>query len=164
MRKERIYLDTSVINFLFADDSPEFRDRTIEFFDEWVKPGKYEVFISKVVVDELSDTKDPEERKKLLNVIDKYPIKMITASEKTIEDIEFLASEYIKREIIPEKKLADALHVAYSVVHEMDYLLSWNFKHLANIHKEKTITLINNEYGFNYPFKMRNPLEVLGDE
>ena len=51
MKKLTIYLDTSIINFLFADDAPEKRDITKEFFDEYVKTGYYDVFVSPIVID-----------------------------------------------------------------------------------------------------------------
>jgi hypothetical protein len=54
--------------------------------------------------------------------------------------------------------------VAYSTVFEMDILLSWNFKHLANINKEKKILIVNKTHGYNYPFRLSNPLEVQYDE
>ena len=41
MKKLKIYLDTSVLNFLLADDVPEFRKITEEFFEGYVKKGKY---------------------------------------------------------------------------------------------------------------------------
>jgi hypothetical protein len=46
----------------------------------------------------------------------------------------------------------------------MDVLLSWNFKHLANINKERDILIVNKMQGFNYPFRMANPLEVLNEK
>jgi len=58
MRKLKLYLDTSVINFLFADDVPEFKKITEEFF-EIVKIGKgFEVYISDVVINEITKTND----------------------------------------------------------------------------------------------------------
>lgn len=39
MKKLKIYLDTSVINFLFADDVPEFQKITEDFFENYVKKG-----------------------------------------------------------------------------------------------------------------------------
>jgi predicted nucleic acid-binding protein len=47
VKKLRIYLDTSVINFLFADDAPDFRRATVEFFDRYAK--RYELFVSEIV-------------------------------------------------------------------------------------------------------------------
>lgn len=52
MRKLKLYLDTSVWNFFFADDAPEKRAVTKDFFD-LVKQGQYEVFISEVVFKEI---------------------------------------------------------------------------------------------------------------
>ena len=63
MKKLTIYLDTSIINFLFADDAPEKRDITKEFFDEYVKTGCYDVFVSPIVIDEISKTENEKSRK-----------------------------------------------------------------------------------------------------
>ena len=73
----KIYLDTSVINFLFATDAPEKRDITIDFFDNFIRTGKYETFISEFVIAEIEDTKNEEKRTQLLNVIREYPIDFI---------------------------------------------------------------------------------------
>ena len=53
MRKLKLYLETSVWNFYFADDAPEKRDITKEFFNN-VRKGQYEIFISEVVLAEIS--------------------------------------------------------------------------------------------------------------
>jgi len=78
------------------------------------------------------------------------------------EDVEIskLAEVYINKGIIPKVKIEDALHIAYAVVFEMDVLLSWNFKHLANIKKEKDVLLTNMENGYNYPIRIITPMEV----
>ncbi len=49
MRKLKIYLDTSVINFLFATDSPEFMAVTRDFFEFYVKKEVYDVYLSDIV-------------------------------------------------------------------------------------------------------------------
>ncbi|MDQ3022700.1 MAG: hypothetical protein M3R36_19365 [Bacteroidota bacterium] len=67
MRKLKVYLDTSVINFLFADDSPEFKKITIEFFNNYVRKNIYDTFISEVVIKEIMNTKNKDKRNKLLN-------------------------------------------------------------------------------------------------
>ena len=59
MRKLKLYLDTSVWSFFFADDAPEKRDVTKDFFD-LVRQGQYEVFISGVVVKEINDAPEPK--------------------------------------------------------------------------------------------------------
>ena len=88
----------------------------------------------------------------------------MVAEDDNAGEIAFLAETYMENGIIPRKKIADAFHVAYSTVFEMDILLSWNFKHLANIKKKQKIIIVNKINGYNYPFRMANPLEVLNDE
>ena len=61
----KIYLDTSVINFLFADDSVERMQITIDFFDNFIKTGVYKTYISGFVIDEISKTSDQKKRMKL---------------------------------------------------------------------------------------------------
>jgi hypothetical protein len=65
--------------------------------------------------------------------------------------------------LYPIKKISDAFHVAYSTIFEMDILLSLNFKHLANANKEKKILIVNKTHGYNYPFRLANPLEIQYD-
>ena len=71
-----------------------------------------------------------------------------------------LAEVYMNKGIVPMTKVEDALHIAYAVIFEMDVLLSWNFKHLANIKREKAVLLANMENGYNYPIRIVTPLEV----
>lgn len=77
MKQLTIYLDTSIINFLFADDAPEKRDITQEFFADYVKKGIYAVYISPVVVDEINRTENDLKRARLLHVIDEYALPSI---------------------------------------------------------------------------------------
>lgn len=64
MKKLKVYLDTSVINFLFADDAPEFKEKTIEFFEKHVKKEKFDTYVSDIMIQELERTKDPNKRQK----------------------------------------------------------------------------------------------------
>ncbi|GHV48441.1 hypothetical protein AGMMS49546_38990 [Spirochaetia bacterium] len=165
MKDLKVYLDTSIINFLTVDDSPDYRRDTELFFETIIVPNKVVSYISRVVIEEINDTKETEKREELLNILRKYPnIKMLVAEDDNVEEIAFLAETYMENGIIPRKKIADAFHIAYSTIFEMDILLSWNFKHLANVKKEQKISIINKINGYNYPFRMANPLEVLNDE
>jgi predicted nucleic acid-binding protein len=165
MNKLKVYLDTSIINFLYTDDSPEYRKATEVFFENIVAKNKIEAYISNVVIDEINKTENKKHKNKLLETFEKYEnIKTLVAEDEIINDIGFLGESYIKNGIIPKKKTADSLHVAYSTVFQMDILLSWNFKHLANINKEQKIIILNKTFGYNYPFRMANPLEVYFEE
>ena len=122
MRKLKLYLDTSVINFLFADDAPEKQRVTQEFFEDSVSQGKFDIYVSDVVIGEIKNTKDIDKRNNLLEVIYKYNLNILSLSEEAIE----LADEYLKQSVIPEKKVEDARHIAIATVSGCDMLLSWN--------------------------------------
>ena len=61
MRKKKIYLDTSVISYLRQEDAPERMAETLEFW-EILKAGKYDVYISDVVIAELMRCFEPKQR------------------------------------------------------------------------------------------------------
>jgi hypothetical protein len=165
MKKLKVYLDTSVINFLKVEDSPDYRRDTELFFENIVASGKVETYVSRIVFEEINNTDDLVKRKELLDIFVKYPnIKTLIAEENNVEEINILVGSYLDNGIIPRKNIADAFHIAYSTVYEMDILLSWNFKHLANINKEQKVLLVNKLNGYNYPFRMANPLEVINYE
>lgn len=154
MKRLRIYLDTSIVNFLFTDDAPDFRRVTEEFFASHAH--KYDLFGSEIVVLEVERDPDPEHRQKLLDTLHRQPITMLSADP----EVESLADLYLARGVIPAKKREDALHVAYATVNGMDILLSWNFKHLANIRREGLIAAINQQEGHLHPLRLLSPLEV----
>jgi hypothetical protein len=160
MKKPKIYLDTSVINFLFADDAPDFKRITIDFFENYFV--HYEVYISDIVLLEINKTNDDVKKQELLQVIDDYPFIILEVQRD--KRILHLSELYIKEKVIPEKKTEDAKHIAICTVFELDILLSWNFKHLANIHKEAFINAINEKEGYWKKLNLMSPLEALYED
>jgi hypothetical protein len=156
MKKLRIYLDTSVINFLFAEDAPDFRRVTEEFFAKHAQ--NYDLYTSEVLLVEIGRDPDPEHRQKLHKVLQAYPIALLPANRRA--EIERLGDLYVAQRIIPLGKRDDAYHVAYAAVFALDILLSWNFKHLANVRRETLILAINQQEGYRHPLRLLSPLEV----
>jgi len=74
MKKLKIYLDTSVINFLYADDVPELKKVTEEFFERVEEGLDFEVYVSDVVINEITKTNDTIKRHRLLSIIGDYQI------------------------------------------------------------------------------------------
>jgi len=72
MKKLKIYLDTSVINFLFADDAPDFKKITEEFFENYVVTERYDIYISEIVIQEIERTKDDKKRNLLLGAVNEH--------------------------------------------------------------------------------------------
>jgi predicted nucleic acid-binding protein len=162
MVRPKIYLDTSVINFPFHDDAPEKKEATLDFFDNYVKPGIYETFVSVFVTQEIRQTTDEQKRNKLLNILEQYKLEPVVINN--MEEVESVAGEILKEGILPPSKLFDALHIAVCVVNELDYLVSWNFKHLANINKERKVLALTYKMGYLRPIRIITPLELISDE
>jgi len=156
------YLDTSAINFLFADDAPEKKEITIDFFDNFVKAGVYKAFISNFVLHELNQTKDMATRNRLLKVIDDYFIETLELNNPN--EVRALAQLYLEKGVIPAKKTFDALHIATAVTHKIDYLVSWNYRHLANVSREKKVIAINIENNYLHPIRILTPIELIDYE
>ena len=160
MKLLKIYLDTSVINFLFAEDAPDFKRVTIDFFEHYVRRKVYQVYVSEVVIREIEQTTDANQKKRLLNVIAEYDLRVLPLTDEANK----LALLYLAERILPEKKLDDARHIALTTVNQLDILLSWNFKHLANINKQLAVKVINEREGYFYPMLLTNPMEVLYED
>ncbi len=158
MKKLKIYLDTSVINFLFADDAPEKKDITKSLFEE-IEQGKYEIYISELVVAEINKTEDEEKKGKLLTIIQKYQPKELIGSEEVFH----LAEKYMKSKIIPKRFEEDAVHIAYAVINNLDVLISWNMRHIVKLKTKLGVNSINKIEGYN-EIELVNPEEVIEDE
>jgi len=131
----KIYIETSVINFLFAEDSPEKMKITQEFFNII---EEYEVFISDIVLLEIDQA--PEQKKALLSdVITMYKMKALESTEEA----EKLADNYIKEGVIPEKYYNDALHIAIETKYNMDAIISWNLTHIVKFKTKFNVKVIN---------------------
>jgi predicted nucleic acid-binding protein len=158
MKRLRLYLDTTVWNFPFSDQAPDYRDATLEFFQR-VRWGFYDVYFSDVVVDEVDAA--PKARYDQVHdlLAEIAPQRLLPHPE-----IDRLADLYRRRKVLPVKSVADSQHVAYATYYGVDALLSWNFKHLANMTRRARVNAVNMEQGYNLPLVLATPLEVLNDE
>ncbi len=142
---------------MFADDAPEKRDITLEFF-KLIKQGIYEIYISEIVVNEIQRA-SVNKRRKLMGLIKKHgPDNLETNTE-----IHRLAAAYMEAKIVPAKKVEDALHVAVATVHGMDAVISWNFDHLANLRKADLFNGVNMMFGYHKRIEIITPMEVSRD-
>jgi predicted nucleic acid-binding protein len=149
-----IYLETTIFNFPFADDSPQYRADTLRLLAE-IKAGKFKPFTSEYVTRELEAATDPQ-REDRLRLIEEYEVEVIPASD----DVDQLALLYIKEGVISEKYPTDALHIAAVTVAGLDFIVSLNFRHIV---KRKTIIeteIINAREGFRRVF-IHTPAEVI---
>ena len=140
MRKLKLYLDTSVISHLLAEDTLEKMLDTIKFWDDCTG-GKYDLYISDVVINEIQQCQEPK-RSQMLEKMRQVSLTILKASAET----KTLAREYINGGVLKEKSLDDCLHIAFAVISYCDAIVSWNFKHLVNfktIDKVRVVNAIN---------------------
>jgi predicted nucleic acid-binding protein len=130
----KIYLDTSVISALFDDRNPERKALTEEFFS---RIGIYSTYISELTLAEIERTPDKTLKSKMSGTIKGFSILEIN------ESVEELANEYVKYGAIPESYSEDAYHIAVAVLNEMDYLLSWNFRHIVRKRTRDIVRMVN---------------------
>lgn len=132
MRIPKIYLETSIFNFVFADDTPDKQLDTLKLFEE-IGQGKYEPYTSDYVLGELRDEPEPKQSW-MVALIEKYNVTVLFADD----EVKHLASLYVSEGIIPAKYLTDATHIAVTTIHDLDLIVSYNFQHIV---KRKTVTM-----------------------
>lgn len=146
--KNKIYLDTSIPSAYYDTKNLE-RQKITHWF--WNRLELYEVFISDLVIEEINATKDKKLKNKLLILTNKLNILSTDNNE-----VRTLAEEYILREIIPPKYIADAIHIAVAVVNSLDILVSWNFEHIVKLKTKKEVNVINVLFGYKQ-FEIAEP-------
>ena len=140
MKKLKIYLDTSVVSHLFADDTPDKMEDTNKLWDDF-KADKYDIFISAITAEELQKCSEPKRSK----MVERLGEIVFLVLEET-DEISNLANEYLSSGVLTNKSVDDCLHIAYAVVTNCDIIVSWNFKHLVNyrtINKVKVVNAVN---------------------
>ncbi|MCL6592034.1 MAG: PIN domain-containing protein [Firmicutes bacterium] len=144
MKKPKLYLDTSVISFYFAEDTPEKMAVTRKFFEEALKNGQYEIFSSEITLRELGNCTDPVLQDQLVGFAAELPVTYLPVTSQVGD----LALEFVSEGLIPEKYQEDALHLAFALIHDIDYVVSWNFKHIVKPKTKKAVKIIALKEGF----------------
>lgn len=140
--KQSLYLETSVIGAYLDNGEPFRRDLTMRWWEHEMR--EYNPFISQLVVRELEQLQEPH-RTAYLNLTRHLPLLELP------DEAAILADGYVGRGIFQRKYLADALHVALASIHKIDFLVTWNFGHIANVHRQARVKLFNTAAGFFVP-------------
>ena len=152
MVKLKIYLETTVPNYVFNDHLPEEQKVARRIF-RLVKDGEIKGVISEVVVRELNRTPEPR-RSKLQKLVSDIKVLEVTPEAKK------LAQEYVDARVIPKSKLDDALHIAIASIAEVDLPASWNLEHIVKAKTKIKVAEINSKKGYRTPVIVR-PEEVI---
>ena len=143
MKKLKIYLDTSIVGYLYQEAQPEKMLETQRLWNQ-IKNGAYEVLISELLLEELSNNPNEVIKNKLLGFLAEIDYEIVPITP----DIEKLATKMILQGILTKKNYADCLHIATALVSDCNLLISWNFKHLVNIKTISGVRAISNLEGY----------------
>jgi hypothetical protein len=125
--RRAVYVETSIVSYLTSRQN---RDVVLAAHQQltrqwWRGRTAYGLLISQLVLDE-AGVGDPIERARRLRALRGIPILALT------EPAAQLAGELIRQGALPQKATVDAFHIGIAAAHQVDYLLTWNCKHLAN--------------------------------
>ncbi len=155
--KETVYVESSVISYLNGRPS---RDIIITALQEltriwWEeKRHDFELFISESVIREISAGSANDASKRIESI---RGCAILVVDEEAVQ----LAKKIQRGANLPEKAIEDALHIALATVSEIDYLLTWNCKHIANATIVPRIESICLAEGYHCS-KICTPQELMG--
>ena len=154
-----IYIETSIPSYLTARPSRDvrtaaWRQITTQWWDQ--ERPKYDLFTSELVLAEAS-AGDPDAAQRRLSSLEGILELALTDETKA------LASRLISDGGIPAHAQADALHIATACVHEIDFLLTWNCRHIDNAVQKPVVRAICDAAGYSCP-EICTPLELLSED
>jgi len=147
MTKPTVYIETSIISFLTSRPS---RDLSMLYHQQVTRDWwencreKYHLYISDPVYTEIAkgDASASTLRLEAVRGIELLP---------TTPEVDDLAQELLDSHSLPAKAATDAYHIAIAAYHGMDFLLTWNCKHIANPFAERHFRRIITQNGYQYP-------------
>ena len=144
MIKPKVYLETSIISYLAARPSRDLvvaahQQITTEWWDR--SRRRFDLYTSELVAQE-AGAGDPEAAARRLEFLAGLPSLIVN------EEVMTLAIAFLDAKAVPQQAVEDSYHIAMAVVHGLDYLLTWNCKHIANATIQKRIGQICRSRGF----------------
>jgi predicted nucleic acid-binding protein len=154
---ETVYIETSIVGYLTARPSNNLiLMANLEATREWwdTRRNQFMLYISQVVLDEVARG-DTEIATKRLEIVRDFPLLEVSKA------VQNLAAQFIAKSSLPPKAADDALHIAAATVYGLDYLLTWNCKHIANAQIQKKLAQISLDAGYELP-TLCTPYELMG--
>lgn len=156
--KPTVYLDATIPSFYYEDRPgtviQAWREITVEFWDR--AREDYELVISDETLRELHDIGYPEaKREKCLQLV--QPLSHL----RLAPEVEELAAYFVKEGAMPANDVGDAFHLAFATWFRIEYLLTWNCKHLANANKFEHIRVLTSRRRLVAP-ALVTPQQLLG--
>ena len=147
MSLPRLYVETTIPSYLTARPSRDTvlagqQEATRRWWEE--KRGNYDLYVSELVLEETA-AGDPAMAAARHAALAGLPQLAQTP------EVDALATRLLERGIIPPSAAPDAEHIALAVVHAMNFLLTWNCKHIANALHRRRVEAVCAEAGLVCP-------------
>lgn len=145
--KISVYVESSVISYLTARPSRDVVKAARQAITEdwWKKEMKrFDVFISALVEEEISSG-DISAARQRLDAVKDAPSADVSSEAMNI------AQALIASGAVPESSKEDPLHIGIATANGIEYLLTWNFKHINNAEKKKNIIKVVEALGYQCP-------------
>lgn len=155
--RETVYIETTVVSYLTAWLSRDLiRAAHQQLTQEWweLRRSDFDLVVSEAVLSE-AGAGDSTAAARRLDALRGFRVLEIADSAAQ------LADRRIARSALPEKASVDALHISIAAIHNIDYLLTWNCKHIANAEMKSAIMSVCELEGFRCPH-ICTPEELLG--
>jgi hypothetical protein len=155
--KRSLYLASTIPSYLVGAPSRDLLTTAHQQVTaEWWKARRieFDLYVSQFVLDEIGRG-DADLAKKRLEAVKGPPLLDITD-----DDLD-LATGFLSLRIIPKKAGTDAAHIALAAIHGVDFLLTWNCKHIANAAIIRDIEAVCRMWGFSCPV-ICTPEELMG--
>lgn len=152
-----VYLETSVVSYLTGRTS---RDLVVagrqEISRDWwqSRRTRYALRISALVLQEIGRGERTAAREREEAVSDVLVLEITPEAQR-------LAADLVKGKTIPAQAAEDALHIAMACVHGVDYLLTWNFRHINNAETKRNLVAAIEAAGYECPM-ICSPDELMG--
>ena len=151
--KPRLYFDTSVFGGVYDD---EFSEITILLFDK-VKSGGIICVYSDLSLVELNNA--PQKVQDFFQVLPKQNMEYVQVTQEAFE----LAEQYLQEKVVGQTSADDCRHIATATINKVDYLGSWNFKHIVNVFRIRGYNSVNLKNGY-IQLDIRSPREIVNNE
>lgn len=143
----RVYLETTIPSYLTARPALQIIQAGHQLSTRrWWEEHRvsFELFTSLVTIQEAREGNQEAAERRLESLQD-IPLLAVTA------EAELIASQILNEHLLPSHAVRDALHIGVSVVHEMDFLLTWNIRHIANAQMRKKLRVFVESLGYALP-------------
>ena len=152
-----VYIETSIVSYLTALPARDllaaaWQNATSRWWE--TQRQRFELFTSQLVLDEAAEG-HPEAAQRRLRALAGMPH---LAMPNPVTD---LAMSLLTEGALPEKATNDALHVAMSAYHGVDYLLTWNCRHIHNAETKPLMRSVCAVNGYTCS-EICTPLELMG--